>query len=154
MSADDGLLTRRNVADGFLDPPSRIALRRRSVELREPTVSDRLRRLDELLGPRDGLVSFGPDSKERCVKGNGASGIEIVTIGGPSERCAQVRQLGGEPVIGPALMRTVPQGQHVGFPTAEVPGMRGPDCISGTSVRELFLGELADCLQHQEARPP
>ena len=46
------------VAEGVIDPPGHIALRRHYVELRQPPMFDGPCGFDKLLGPRDRLVLF------------------------------------------------------------------------------------------------
>ena len=75
-------------------------------------------------------------------------------VGGPPERGAQVGQLGAEPVVGLSLTGAVPQGHDVGFAPGEVAGMGGPRLGGLAACDELFLGELADRLQHRKPGPP
>ena len=110
--------------------------------------------LDELFGPRDRLVIFDHKAEERRVGGDGGGDVEIAVVGGPPERGAQIGQFGGEPVVGLPLSGAVPQGQDVGFAPGEVAGMRGPDLGGLAAGDELFLGELADRLQHRKPGPP
>ena len=110
--------------------------------------------LDELFGPGYRLVFFDPNAEERRVGRDGGGDVEIAVVGGPPERGAQIGQFGGEPVVGLTLAGAVPQGQDVGFASGEVARMGGPDLGRLTAGDELFLGELADRLQHREPGPP
>ena len=60
----------------------------------------------------------------------------------------------GEPVVGLTLSGAVPQGHDVGFTPGEVASMGGPDLGGLAAGDELFLGELADRLQHRKPGPP
>ena len=51
----------------------------------------------------------------------------MVVVRGPSERSAQVGELGGEPGAGLPLARAVPQRHDFGFSLREVAGVRGTD---------------------------
>ena len=84
---------------------------------------DGFRGFDELLGPCDGFVLLNQSSEE-CVQGDGRGGVEVVVVGGPPERGAQVGEFGGEPHVSLALPRTVPQREHIGFQVGEVSRMR------------------------------
>ena len=109
---------------------------------------------DEFFGPCDGLVILALNAEHRCVGGNRGGDVEIILVGGPTKRGAKIGQLDGQPGVGIPLSGAVPQGQDVGFAPGEVAGMGGPD-LGGLAARdELFLGELADRLQHREPRPP
>ena len=109
---------------------------------------------DQLFGPGYRLIIVDQNAEERRVGGDGGGDVEVVVVGGPPERGAQIGQLGGEPGVGLALSGAVPQGQDVGFAPGEVAGMGGPD-LGGLAARdELLLGELADRLQHRKPGPP
>ena len=110
--------------------------------------------LDQLFGPGYRLVVFDQIAEQRRVGGDGGGDVEVAVVGGPPKRGAQVGQLDGEPVVGLTLAGAVPQGQDVGFAPGEVAGMRGPDLGRLAAGDELFLGELADRLQHRIPGPP
>ena len=101
------------VVDSRLNPSGRPALRRDHVEGRKSGVVDCSRGFDELFGPGDRLIIFGPNAEEPRVGGDGGGDIQVVVIGGPPERGAQIGQLGGEPGVRLTLSRAVPQGQDV-----------------------------------------
>jgi hypothetical protein len=104
--------------------------------------------LDQLFGPGDRLPIVDQIAEERRVGRDGGGGVEVALVGGPPKRGAQVGQLDAEPVVGSPLARAVPQRQDIGFPPGEVAGMRGPGLGRRPAGGELFLGELADRLQH------
>ena len=110
--------------------------------------------LDELFGPGYGLVDFDAEAEEPRVSRDGGGDVEVVVVGGPPERRAQVGQLGREPGVRLPLAGAVPQGQDVGFAAGEVAGMRGPDLGGLATGDELLLGELADRLQHRKPGLP
>ena len=99
------------VADSVIDPPGHIALCGHHVELCQPPMFHGPRRLDELLGPRDGLELFDPITEEFRVYGDGGRGVEVTVVGGPPEGGAQVGQLDGEPGIGLDVAGDCPTGQ-------------------------------------------
>ena len=111
-------------------------------------------RLYQLFGPGCGFVVPEKGAEKRSTCRDGSSGVEIAVVGGPPKGGAQVGQLDREPVVRLALARAVPQRQDVGFPSGEVTRVGGPDlgCFAGGD--ELFLGELADRLQHRVPGPP
>ena len=74
-------------------------------------------------------------------------------VGGPPECGAQIRQLEGEPGVGFALARTVPERHDVRLPRGEVTRMRVADRIGLPENHELFLGELTNGFQQREASP-
>jgi len=92
--------------------------------------------------------------KECRVNGDRRSGVEVVVVGGPAECDAQICELVGEPTVGVALPRTIPQCEHIGLSPGEVVGVRGARVGRLAGVYELFFGELADGLQHREPCPP
>ena len=109
--------------------------------------------LDDLLDPRHRLVQFNPNTEEGCAPCNGDRYVEVILVGSPPESGAQIRQLGGEPVVRLTLLWAVPPGQDVGFAPGEVASMSGPD-LGGLATRhELLLSELADRLQHRIPGP-
>ena len=109
---------------------------------------------DELLGPCRRLVLLDQGPEESRVYGDGGGGVEVTAVGGPPERGAKVRKLAGEPVVGLALPRTVPQRDHIGFAVREVSRVRIA-CLLGQAIGgELIFGELADGLQHREPGSP
>ncbi len=57
---------------------------------RQPGVVDGAGRLDELFGPGYGFVIFDHDAKQRRVRGNGSSHVEVAPVGGPPKRGPQV----------------------------------------------------------------
>ena len=59
-------------------------------------------------------------AEERGVRRDGGGIVEIVVIGGPAKRGAQIGQFGPEPFVGIPLPGAVPQGQDVGFTPGEV----------------------------------
>ena len=63
----------------------------------------------EFFGPCDRLVLFDSCTKERRENGDRHSGVEILVVGRPPERYAQVRQLECEPLVRFALTRAIPQ---------------------------------------------
>jgi hypothetical protein len=75
-------------------------------------------------------------------------------IRSPPKRGAQVGQLDGEPVVGLALARAVPQVHDAGFPSGEVVRVGGPNLGCFAARDELLLGELADRFQHGKPGPP
>ena len=109
---------------------------------------------DQLFGPGYRLVVLDQKAEKRRIGGDGGGDVEVTVVGGPPERGAQIGQFGGEPVVGLALAGAVPQGQDVGFTPGEVAGMGGADLGGLAACDELFLGELADRLQHREPDPP
>ena len=53
-------------------------------------------------------------------------------------------------LVGLTLSRTVPQSEHVVFPSGEVPGVNVACLVGLAGGYELFFRELADCLEHCE----
>ena len=109
---------------------------------------------DEFFGPGDRLTILDQTAEQRRIGGDGGGGVEVAPVGGPSKRGAQVGQLGHEPVVCLTLAGAVPQGQDVGFAAGEVPRVGGPNLGCFAAGDELFLGELADRLQHRKPGPP
>ena len=142
------------VVDSLLDPSGRVAQRRHYIKGCEPGMVDGPRGSDEFFGPCDGFVIFALNAEHRRVGRDGGGDVEITLVGGPPERGAQVGHLDAEPRVGLALAGAVPQGHDVGFASGEVPRVRGPNLGCFTAGDELFLGELADRLQHRIAGPP
>ncbi len=99
------------------------------------------------------MVSTSTPS-ERRIGGDGGGDIQIAVVGGPAKRGAQIGQLDSEPVVGLTLAGAVPQGQDVGFASGEVARVGGPNLGCFAAGDELFLGELADRLQHRKPGPP
>ena len=83
-----------------------------------------------------------------------AATSRLPLVGGPAEGGAQIGQFGGEPVVRPPLPWAVPQRKDVCFASGKVAGMRRPNLFRRPGGGELFLGELADRLQHREPGPP
>ena len=110
--------------------------------------------LDELLGPGDRLIILDQIAEERRVGGDGGGDIKVALVGGPPKRGAQIGQFDREPVVGLTLAGAVPQGQDVGFAPGEVARVGGPNLGCFATGDELFLGELADRLQHRKPGPP
>jgi hypothetical protein len=95
------------------------------VELRQLRELDGFRVRDEFLGPRDGLPLFDHVPQEHRVDGDGCRSVEVVMVGGPAERCANVRKFAREPGISLALPRTIPESHNVSQTPREVAGVRG-----------------------------
>ena len=110
--------------------------------------------LDQLFSPGDRLVSLDQNAEPPRIGGDGGGDIQIALVGGPPKRGAQIGQLDDEPVVGLSLAGAVPQGQDVGFASGEVPRVGGPNLGRLAAGDELFLGELADRLQHRKPGPP
>ena len=108
-TADDHLAV-VGVVDSRLNPSGRPALRRDHVEGRKPGVVDCTRGFDELFGPGDRLIIFDPNAEEPRVGGDGGGDVEVVVVGGPPERGAQIGQLGGEPGVRLTLSAGCPTG--------------------------------------------
>jgi hypothetical protein len=115
---------------------------------------DSTRGFDELFGPGDRLIIFDKNANDRPQGGDGGGGVEVVVVGGPPKRCPQIGQLHGSPRVRLPLARAVPQRQDVGFAPGEVLGVGGPNRGCRSVGDELFLGELADGLQHRIPGPP
>jgi len=111
-------------------------------------------RLDHLFCPACWLIVFDAKAKDPCVRGDGGGHIEVAPVGGPPERGAQIGELDREPVVDLPLAGAVPQGQDVGFPSGEVARVGGPNLGCFAAGDQLFLGELADRLQHRKPGPP
>jgi len=141
------------IPESFLDPPDEPALRRHRVEEDEPSVTGGAGSFDQLFGPSDGLVVFYAEAEECRVGGDGGGIIEVGVVGGPPKRVAQIGQVGGEPLVRLTLAGAIPQRQNVGFLCSEVTGMRAAKLISLTTGHNLFLGELADGLEHRKPGP-
>ena len=109
---------------------------------------------DQLFSPGYRLIGLDPYAEQPHIGGDGGGDIQIALVGGPPKRGAQIGQLEGEPVVGLPLAGAVPQGQDVGFTPGEVAGVCGPDLVGVAAGHELFLGELADRLQHRKPGPP
>ena len=142
------------VADSRLDPSGRVAQRRNHVQERQPRVVDGAGGLDQLFGPGDRLKGLDPSAEQPRIGGDGGGDIQIALVGGPPKRGAQIGQLDREPVVGLTLAGAVPQGQDVGFASGEVARVRGANLGCFAAGDELFLGELADRLQHRKPGPP
>ena len=110
--------------------------------------------LDQLLSPGDRLKGLDPRAEPPRIGGDGGRDIQIAVVGGPPKRRSQIRQLSCEPFIRLALAGAVPQGQDVGFAPGEVPRVGGPNLGCFAAGDQLFLGELADRLQHRKPGPP
>ncbi len=115
---------------------------------------DRTGGLDQLFSPGYRLKGLDPQAEEPRIGGDGGGGVEVALVGGPAKRGAQIGQLDSEPVVGRTLAGAVPQGHDVGFPPSEVAGMRCAGFGRRPAGGELFLGELADRLQHRKPGPP
>ena len=115
---------------------------------------DRAGGLDQLFSPGYRLKGLDPQAEEPHIGGDGGGDIQIAVVGGPAKRDAQIGQLDREPVVGLTLAGAVPQGHDVGFASGEVPRVGGPNLGRLTAGDELFLGELADRLQHRKPGPP
>src|SRR5690349_19325836 len=98
--------------------------------------------LNQLLHPRDGFYVLHERAEQRRVYGDGGGRVEVAVLGGPPERGAQVRQLIGEPDVGIALTRAVPQREDVCFAPGKVAGVRGTRIVGLAASSELLLGEL------------
>ena len=110
--------------------------------------------LDQLFSPGDRLIIFDHKAEQPRIGGEGGGDIKIAVVGGPAKRGAQIGQLDSEPVVGLPLAGAVPQGHDVGFASGEVARVGGPDLGCFATGDELFLGELADRLQHRKPGPP
>jgi hypothetical protein len=142
------------VANSRIDASGHVAIRRHHIQGREPRVVDGACRLDELFGPADRFAILGQKADPRRICCDWGGDIQIALVGSPAECGAQIGQLDGEPVVGRTLAGAVPQGHDVGFSPGVVAGMRGAHLRRRTAGGELFLGELADRLQHRKAGPP
>jgi hypothetical protein len=109
--------------------------------------------LDEFFGPGDRLIVLDEEGEESRAYGDGGGSVEVVLVGGPANRGAQVREFCGEPFVGRALAGAVLQRQDVGFTPGEVAGVRSTDLCRFTAGDELFLGELADRFEHGKPGP-
>jgi hypothetical protein len=117
-------------------------------------VVDRAGGLDQLFSPGDRLKGLDPSAEPPHIGGDGGGIVEVAPVGGPPKRSAQVGQLKIEPGVGLTLSGAVPQGQDVGFASGEVARVGGPNLGCFAAGHELFLGELADRLQHRKPGPP
>src|SRR6516225_3984824 len=151
--AVDGQPTSLDISERVIEPTDCVALRRHRVELSQPRVIDRTRRLDQLLGPRCGLELFDPKTEEGRVGGDGGCDIEIVVVGRPPKGGSQIRQLSCEPVVGLALPGAVPEREDVTFTTSEIAGVGITRLSCLASGDELLLGELTDRLPHRTPGP-
>ena len=142
------------VADSRLDPSGRVAQRRNHVQERQPGVVDGAGGFDQLFSPGDRLKGLDRKAEPPHIGGDGGGDIQIALVGGPPKRGAQIGQLDGEPVVGLPLAGAVPQGHDVGFASGEVARVGGPNLGCFAAGDELFLGELADRLQHRKPGPP
>ncbi len=138
----DQLHTAFAVADRILCPADPTALRCNDVQRCELTVVDSLRRFDELLGPSGGFVLLDQRADKR-VFDDGSGGVDVTTVGGPPKRCAKVRKLAGEPIVGLALPRTVPQRDDVGFEAGEVSRVRVAGLLGDGRRRQADLRRTA-----------
>jgi hypothetical protein len=136
-------------AEGVLTPARREAEGGDGVQLSQPRVLPGSGRLEEFLGPPHRFVSHQPETEKRRAERNGSGRVEVAAVGRPPEGAAQVGDLGGEPCIGFWLAWTVPEGEHVGFPRGEVVRVRGACVVLLACGDEVFLGELANGLQHR-----
>ena len=150
----DNRLSGVAVADSRLDPSHGPAQRRDYIQEREPWMIDGAGGLDEFCGPSYRLIHFDRVAENCRVRGDGGCDVEVALVGGPPKRRPQVGQFSGEPVVGLPLSGAVPQRQDVGFTPGEVASMGGADLGGLAAGDELFLGELADRLQHRKPGPP
>jgi hypothetical protein len=149
----DEALTGFAIADGAVEPAHPGAIACDHVKRCQPGVFDGFRGFDEFLGPCDGFVLLNQTS-HKCVYGDGRRSVEVAMVGGPSKRGAQVGQFGGEPHIGLALPRAVPEGEHIGLHVGEVPRVRIACQLRPSGRHELVFRELPDGLQHRKPGSP
>ena len=110
--------------------------------------------LDELLGPGYRLIILDQIAEEPRVGGDGGGASRSPWSAAQRNAVRRLASSVAEPFVGLALAGAVPQGHDVGFASGEVPRVGGPYLRCGTRGDELFLGELADRLQHRESGPP
>ena len=79
-----------------------------SVQGRKPGMVDGPGGLDQLFCPGYRFRIVEQNAEERRVDGDGGGGVEVVVVGGPAERGAQIGQFDGEPGIGLALVGGCP----------------------------------------------
>src|SRR4051794_15888102 len=106
-------------------------------------------RRNKFFRPRNRLVILYETTQPPADTHDGRSGVEVASVGGPSKPSTQVWQLSLEPLVCLELSRPVPYAHRPGFTSREVSGVGGSRIGGIASVRQLFLGELADCLQHR-----
>src|SRR5882757_3818356 len=92
-AAAENCLAGFTVVDSRLEFPDQPAMRRHFVQRQQPGMVDGTGGFDELLGPANRLVLAAQIAKARRVNRDGGGFGEMVVVGGPPERGAQVRKL-------------------------------------------------------------